>query len=128
MAEVNLLIDGRNYAVGCDDGQETRLKQLGQYVDQRLRDIATNSGTTNKAQLMVLTSLLLADEVFDLRNNVAQVANENQHLQRSAAREAAHKEVVYQGFTPEDEKGITSAISSLAARIDGLTRRVQKAS
>lgn len=128
MAEVNLIIDGRTYSVGCDDGQEPRLRQLGQYVDQRLRDIATNSGTSNKAQLMVLTSLLLADEVFDLRNNVTQVANENQHLQRSAAREVANKEVVYQGLTPEDEKGITSAISSLAARVDKLTRRVQKAS
>lgn len=127
MAEVNLIIDGRTYSVGCDDGQEPRLRQLGQYVDQRLRDIANNSGTSNKAQLMVLTSLLLADEVFDLRNNVTQIANENQHLQRSASREQA-KQPVYQGFTPEDEKGITSAISSLAARIDGLTRRVQKAS
>ena len=126
MAEVNLNIDGRTYAVGCDDGQEPRLRQLGQYVDQRLRDIAASSGTSNKAQLMVLTSLLLADEVFDLQNNVAQVSNQNQHVQQSA--EPVPQQVFYEGLTPEDEKGITSAIGSLAARVDQLTRRVKKAS
>lgn len=126
MAEVNLNIDGRTYAVGCDDGQEPRLRQLGQYVDQRLRDISASSGTSNKAQLMVLTSLLLADEVFDLQNNAAQVSNQNQHVQ--PVQEPVPPQVFYEGLTPEDEKGITGAISSLAARVDQLTRRVKKAS
>jgi cell division protein ZapA len=128
MAEVNLTIDGRTYGVACDDGQERRVQQLGQYVDQRLREIANGSGANSKAQLMVLTSLLLADEVFDLRNNMTQIANENQHLQRNAPEAPAPQQVVYAGLTPEDEKGITNAISSLAARVDQLTKRVKKAS
>jgi cell division protein ZapA len=113
MAEVNLLIDGRTYGVACDDGQERRVQQLGTYIDQRLREVARGSGAANKAQLMVLTSLLLADEVFDLR----QAANANTQA----------PQVVYQGLTPQDEQEITSAIGQLAARVGKLTARIQKA-
>jgi cell division protein ZapA len=117
MAEVNLLIDGRTYEIACDDGQEHRVQQLGTYIDQRLKEVARGSGTANKAQLMVLTSLLLADEVFDLRDTMSQAANANTQVPQ---------EVIYEGLTPQDEHVITSAISSLAARVEKLTARIQK--
>lgn len=126
MAEVNLIINGQSYGIACDDGQERRVQQLGQYIDQRLREIANGSGATNKAQLMVLTALLLADEVFDLRHNMDQVANENRQLQNAVSNDQP-QQVVYQGLTPQDEQGITSAISKLSARVEKLTKRVQKA-
>ena len=71
MAEVNLTIDGRSYPVACDDGQERRLMQLGSYVDQRMRE-ASVAGTTNKVQAMMLASLMLADEVFDMSEKLSQ--------------------------------------------------------
>lgn len=117
MAEVNLIIDGRTYGIACDDGQERRVQQLGQYIDRRLKEISNGSGATSKSQLMVLTSLLLADEVFDLRDSMAQAANSNPQPQQ----------VLYQGLTPEDEHALTSSISKLAARVEKLTKRVQKA-
>ena len=76
-------------------------------------------GAANKAQLMVLTSLLLADEVFDLRDTMSQAANVNTQLPQ--------QEVIYQGLTPQDEQEITSAIGRLAARVEKLTARIQKA-
>lgn len=121
MAEVNLTIDGRTYGIACDDGQERRVQQLGQYIDQRMSELSNGSGATSKAQLMVLTALLLADEVFDLRSSLQQAANQNQHLQQ------ANQPVVYQGLTPQDEKAVTSAIAKLAARVENLAVRVKKA-
>lgn len=125
MAEVNLIIDGRTYGVACDDGQERRVQQLGGYIDQRLREIANGSGTSNKAQLMILTALLLADEVFDLRDNLTKAANTNNEPVQYIQQEP--ETIVYEGLTPEDEEGVTSAIGKLAARIENLARRVQKA-
>lgn len=127
MAEVNLTIDGRVYGIACDDGQERRVQQLGNYIDQRLREISHGSGANNKSQLMVLTALLLADEVFDLRANLTDVSNQNQQLQQQAPAEAAANTVVYEGFTPEDETYLTGAIGKLAARVEKLTSRVQRA-
>lgn len=123
MAEVNLIIDGRTYGIACDDGQERRVQQLGAYIDQRLKEISNGSGATSKAQLMILTSLLLADEVFDLRENMSKVANANVQ----AAPAPAPAPIVYQGLTPEDEGAITSSIAKLAARVEKLTARVHKA-
>ena len=33
MAKVSLNINGRKYALGCDDGEEERLMRLGQKLD-----------------------------------------------------------------------------------------------
>jgi cell division protein ZapA len=127
MAEVNLTIDGRVYGIACDDGQERRVQQLGGYIDQRLREISHGSGANNKSQLMVLTALLLADEVFDLRANLTDVSNQNQQLQQQAPAGGAANTVVYEGLTPEDEHYLTGAIGKLAARVEKLTTRVQRA-
>lgn len=117
MGEVNVVIDGRSYGIACDAGQEQRVQQLGRYIDQRLKEIANGSGANNKAQLMVLTALLLADEVFDLKEHMSRVSNANQQP----------KQVVYQGLAPAEEKEITEAISKLAAKVETLSKKVKKA-
>ncbi len=124
MAEVNLLIDGRTYGVACDDGQERRVQQLGQYIDQRLKEVSANSGASNKAQLMVLTSLLLADEVFDLRDGLTR-ATQAEMSQQPLPPEV--QPIYYHGLTPEDESHVTTAISRLASRVERLAARVKKA-
>ena len=133
MGEVNVIIDGKAYAIGCDPGQEQRVQQLGRYVDQRLAQIANGSGANNKAQLMVLTALLLADEVFELKDSLAQAANTNRELQAAQPQQQAAQpaqiveQIVYEGLDPEEEAEIAGAISKLAAKVENLSRRVQKA-
>ena len=39
MAKVSLNINGRKYALGCDDGEEERLMRLGQKLDDRVNNI-----------------------------------------------------------------------------------------
>jgi len=36
MAKVSIQINGRKYALGCDDGEEERLLRLGQRLSGRL--------------------------------------------------------------------------------------------
>lgn len=107
MGEVNLMINGRAYSITCDDGQEQRVNNLGLYVDSRVKEIAKAGAATNETHLLVLASLMLADEVYDLREGVAPVANgANQN---------------------EDEALVISAIDSLAERIDTIASRIQEA-
>jgi len=122
MAEVNLTIDGRTYPVACDDGQERRLHQLGSYVDQRMREAAV-SGTTNKIQAMVLASLVLADEVYDLSEKI----NNLQSKGNQSVPEAKTK-VEYQGLSPNDEQNVINLIGQMAEKVEKLTARVQKRS
>jgi cell division protein ZapA len=66
MAQVNITINGRKYQVACDDGQEAHLTRLGDYVDKRLNELVAAVGQVGDSRLLVMVSLLLADELLDL--------------------------------------------------------------
>lgn len=124
MAEVNLTIDGRSYPVACDDGQERRLMQLGSYVDQRMRE-ASVSGSPNKVQAMVLASLMLADEVFDVSEKLTQA---RETIQNSPLTNESDSKIEYQGLSPNDEQNVINLIGQMASKVEKLTSRIQKKS
>jgi len=48
-----------------NDRIERATPAAAQYVDVRLKELANSATSGNEAQLMVLTALTLADEIFD---------------------------------------------------------------
>lgn len=111
MAEVTLSINGKSYSISCEKGQEQRVTDLGRYVDTRLREISKAGAAATETHLLVLTALMMADEVADLRENVS-------HLGAQANENGAYE---------KDEALIIQAIDSLADRIDLIADRIQKA-
>lgn len=65
MAQVTVRINGRAYQVACEDGQEAHLDKLAAYIDQRVADLVKDVGQVGDARLLVMTSLLIADELAD---------------------------------------------------------------
>ncbi len=65
MADVRLLIAGREYIVTCKDGEEERLKALGARVDAKAREAGGAAGGLNESRLLLFASLLLADQLHD---------------------------------------------------------------
>lgn len=113
MGEVNLEINGRSYGIVCDDGQEERVAEVGQYVNQRARDIAAAGAAANDTHLLALTSLLLADEIKEL--------HESKGGQMPQPVAAAPERV-----SEEEERLIIEAIDHLAGRIETVADRLQK--
>ncbi len=113
MGEVNLAIHGKAYSVACDDGQERRVAELGKYVDARLREIASAGAATNESHLLVLTTIVLADEVHELRESLRGMV-------------PATSRQVQQRVSAKDERDIIEAIDHLAVRIDSVASRLQK--
>jgi len=111
MAEVSLAIHGKKYGIACDDGQENRVSELGRYVDTRLREIASAGATTNDSHLLVLTSLVLADEIYDIRAEMSESAAAPSEEQR---------------VSEQEEKVILNAIHNLMQRIDTVSQRLEK--
>ncbi len=64
MGQVSLLINGYSYLVGCEDGQEAHLQSMGRDIQKRIDSIRA-LGQTGEARLLVLVSLLMADELHD---------------------------------------------------------------
>lgn len=67
MAEVQITVNGRVYHMACDDGQEEHLLNLADYVGGRVAELAHDMGQVGDARLLVMASILIADELADLR-------------------------------------------------------------
>lgn len=86
MAQMTVRINGYAYTVGCEDGQETHLLAMAEQVDNRIANIKAVGGQSGEARLLVLSALLLADEVHDLRLELAAAQAAAQTAQAQAAR------------------------------------------
>lgn len=65
MAEVRLTIASREYIVTCRDGEESRLMELGQMVDEKVREAGGSAGGLNESRQLLFAALLLADQLHD---------------------------------------------------------------
>ncbi len=65
MTQISLTINDRAYDVTCDDGQEGHLRKLAEHLDEQVRDMATAVGQVGEGRLLVLASLVVADELFE---------------------------------------------------------------
>lgn len=72
MGQVTVRVGGYSHPVSCEDGQEAHLVALASEVDKRVNSIKAMGGQFGESRLLLLASLLLADEVHDLKVAVAQ--------------------------------------------------------
>jgi cell division protein ZapA len=66
MAQVTLRINGYAYTVGCQDGEEQHLQAMAGEVERRIDSIRAASGPSGEARMLVMASLLMADDLFEL--------------------------------------------------------------
>ncbi len=67
MSSVSVTVNGKRYPIACENGQEAHLSRLAVYVDNRLKEIAAAVGRpVSDDLLLVMTSLVIADELSDL--------------------------------------------------------------
>ncbi len=89
MSVVSIPIVNKNYPMGCEDGQEARLIELGRMIDARAREILDKIGPLPESSLLATLCIVLADEV---RNRPAPVATESDLKEILARiREIKHK-------------------------------------
>lgn len=117
MPQVNLNIRGRDYSLACDEGQEERLRDVAKYVESRMRDIGAAGAAVNEQHLQVLAALVLADEVFDQRHEIAELQEQVRYLQGNPPSAASS----------EDEDFAAQMIADLAGKIEHIAARIQKA-
>ncbi len=65
MAVVTVTINGHEYSVACDDGQEEHLQSLAEYIDKRVAELAEDLGQVGEARLMLMAGLTIADELSE---------------------------------------------------------------
>ncbi|HET6469105.1 MAG TPA: cell division protein ZapA [Geminicoccaceae bacterium] len=109
MPTIDLVVNGRHHQVSCGEGQEGRLKRLGSYVDGRVGELARQHGQVGDGRLLLLTSLLIADELSDAYDEIKRLKGAAGDVQR------------------QDEREAVDAMSRVAERLEQLAAALERA-
>ena len=72
MANVNVKFNNKDYLLSCDDGQENSLKKLTKFLDKKYTECKDKLGNIGENKLLLITTIQLIDEYFDLKSKVTQ--------------------------------------------------------
>ena len=70
MANVNIKFNNKDYLLSCDDGQEEDLKSLTKFLDKKYSNLRDKLGNIGENELLLITSIQVIDEYFDLKKRV----------------------------------------------------------
>jgi cell division protein ZapA len=65
VSQVNVTINGRQFRMACEDGQEAHLQQLAKDLDDRIVALRGQFGEIGDARLTVMAALLVADDLAE---------------------------------------------------------------
>lgn len=109
MAQVSIRINGRSYDIACDDGQEDRINALAGYVNERVKEIAEAVGQIGEQRLLVMASLLIADEL----------GNTQEKLENGTQQSAQ-----VTGLSDAESDALADNIETMAARVEAIAEKL----
>lgn len=93
-------IHGQEYTIRADRDPEY-VRTIAQFVDERMREVASNAGQVTSLRVAILTALNIADELFQERESGR--ANAVHSLEERARRLVATLEEVVEDPRPESQ-------------------------
>tara|TARA_B100001769_G_C21686150_1_gene379660 strand:- start:92 stop:538 length:447 start_codon:yes stop_codon:yes gene_type:complete len=80
MANVNIKFNNKDYILSCDDGQEESLKKLTKFLDNKYNELKNKLGNIGENKLLLITTIQLIDDYFDLKKRVTSQKNKTDEL------------------------------------------------
>lgn len=123
MAEVTIIINSREYAVACDDGEEAHILKLARILDEKAKMLTSNGAQINENMLLAMVGLLVADELVDARNGVypePRVETVEKVVERVVEKE------VEPDLSPLDEK-LAQSVSEVDKQLKNLILKIESA-
>ena len=76
MSHVNVVINGRQYRMACEEGQEAQLLSLAESFEARIGGLRGKFGEIGDARLTVMAALTVCDELVDAHQRVRSLEQE----------------------------------------------------
>jgi cell division protein ZapA len=116
MGQVQVTIDGKQYRMACDNGQEKHLEGLAAKLDGKMADMKLAFGEIGDMRLSVMSAITIADELFEANERLT-------HMEKEIAR--------LSGKLPEieismDEKAAKAKETEMSLAIIALAERVER--
>ena len=118
MAQVNVTINGRQYRMGCEDGQEQHVVTLAQEIDDRIEQLRGAHGEIGDQRLTVMAALTVADELAESAQRIRRLEEEIAGLQDAR--------VISADRAQQAQAAIVTALNTAAERIEEITRQINQ--
>jgi cell division protein ZapA len=114
MSHINVTINGRQYRMACEEGQEVRLLKLAEALESRVTELRGKFGEIGDARLTVMAALTVCDELLDanVRLHAMEQELETARNMRSAAVDRART----------TQTAVAHALNAAADRIEKTTQ------
>jgi cell division protein ZapA len=118
MSHINVTINGRQYRMACEEGQEMRLLKLAENLESRVESLRGKFGEIGDARLTVMAALTACDELLDASHRIRALEEELDALRnvRVAASERARA----------TQTAVANALNSAADRIEKTTQMLNR--
>jgi cell division protein ZapA len=110
MSQVNVSINGRQFRMACEDGQEEHLLSLARDFDGRIEGLRSKFGEIGDTRLTVMAALTIADELGEMRARINRLEDEL---------------ATVQGEQAVSEEQLRSAQAALAAAMNAAAQRIE---
>lgn len=118
MSQVSVTINGRQFRMSCEDGQEGHLMRLAKMLDERIGRLRSSFGEIGDTRLTVMAALTVADELVEAERKIRRLEEELTALQDAR--------VVAADRAQATQAAVVAALNSAAERIEGITRNLNR--
>ena len=118
MSQVSVTINGRQFRMACEDGQEDHLMELARELDVRIEGLRAKFGEIGDTRLTVMAALTVADELGEMGKRLKRLEEE-----MAAAQEAR---VAAADRTQSAQAAVATALTAAAERIESVTRKLHQ--
>ncbi len=118
MAQVNVTINGRQFRMACEDGQEGHLTQLAKGLDERIEGLRGKFGEVGDARLTIMAALMVADELSEAGKKLRRLEEDLAGLQDARTVAADRSQAA--------QAAIAAAFHSAAERIESVAKKLNQ--
>ena len=80
MANVSIKVNGKEFLLSCEDGQEEQLEELLIQINQKFNKLKNDLGNLGENKLLLITAVKVMDEYYETKKKVEQKKNELKDL------------------------------------------------
>jgi cell division protein ZapA len=114
MSQVSVTINGRQFRMACEDGQEGHLMNLARELDNRISNLRTKFGEIGDTRLTVMAAITVADELSEAGQRIKRLEEELAALQNA--------QVALSDRNKATQAAITAALAKAAERVENITK------
>ena len=114
MSQVSVTINGRQFRMACEDGQEGHLMNLARELDNRINNLRNKFGEIGDTRLTVMAAITVADELSEAGQRIKRLEEELAALQNA--------QVATSDRNKAAQAAIAAALSRAAERVENITK------